>query len=232
MAIVRDRPRQLQPARRQLFLSEELPPVPEPTLVRARPGRAIAQFAAVAAVLAAVGVVVVKSFGGAPPVVDPLREAGVGDTPQELRPAISQKAERPAAAAKPKAAKPEAAPARAAATPAAPAASPNDLAAGALADLATVRRDARSRLASAETAAPQAAAARELAGAYGDAAAEIERLDEPRLAALADALRSGEQAYTGLATAITGGDQRAYDRERERVGDAEADVARESSRLR
>jgi hypothetical protein len=249
MAIVRDRPRQLRPARRQLFLSEEQPPVPDPTLVGPRPARAIIQFLAVAGVLAVVGVVVVKSFGGAPPVVDPLRDAGVGDTPQELRPAISPRPDRPAAAAPAekartneapaekataKAAPSPAAPSPAAETPPAeaPAASPSDLAAGPLADLAAIRRNARSRLARAKTAEPQAAAATELAAAYGDAAGRIERLGEARLAGLAAALRSGEQAYTGLAAAIAGGDQRAYDRERGRVGDAEADVARESARLR
>jgi hypothetical protein len=231
MALVRDRPRQLPPARRQLFISEEQPPVPEPTLVRARPLRAIVQFAAVAAVLACVGALVVRSVGGAPPVVDPLREAGVGNTQQELRPAGSQRAERTAPAAPATAPAPAERTAPAAPAPA-PAASPADLATGALADLARIRRDARARLARAKTAEPQAAAARELAAAYGDAAGKIERLDAARLAGLADALRNGERAYTGLAAAIAGGDQRAYDRERELVGNADADVARESSRLR
>jgi hypothetical protein len=214
MALVRDRPRQLPPARRQLFVSDEQPPVPEPTLVRARPVRPILQFAAVAAVLACVGVLVVRSVGGAPPVVDPLRDAGVGN------PAPATSAPATPAPATPASAAP------------AQAASPTDLATRALADLVDSRRHTRSRLASAKTAEPQAAAARELAAAYSDAAGTIERLDAQRLAGLADALRSGERAYAGLAAAIAAGDQRAYDLERERIGDAEAGVARESSRLR
>jgi hypothetical protein len=223
MAIVRDRPRQPPPApRRQLFLSDEPAPLPEPTIVRARPVRAIVQFAAVAAVLACVGILVARSFGGAPPVVDPLRDAGVGST----GPAA------PAAATPDRAAAtPDKAPATPAPTAPAQTASPTDVATGALADLAGIRRGARSRLAQAKTAAPQAAAARELAAAYSEAAGKIERLDAERLAGLATALRAGERAYTGLAAAIAGGDQGEYDREAGLVRDAEADVARESSRL-
>ena len=214
MALVRDRPRQPPPVRRQLFLSDEPAPLPEPTLVRARPVRAIVQFAAVAAVLACVGVVVARSFGGAPPVVDPLRDAGVG----KPAPASPSPANRASAAP---------------ATPAAPAqaASPTDLATRTLADLADIRRDGRARLARAKTAEPQAAAARELAAAYSDAAGKIERLDAEKLAGLASALRSGERAYTGLAAAIAGGDQGEYDREAELVRDAEAEVAGASSGL-